>query len=228
MRNLLKNKKEIVKESQKSFSVKEVLSVFIALVALFISIFTLYLNNFRVVDRAFARIVEIGFDDYVAPGGGESVIYREHIKVKDIVVRVAFMNTGNRPAIISKVSFSIDSGKDSMFSDAKYSGDIFPFLLAPHDLKLISLHLTIKDILAFYPLMKWEPFVGREQGKSDYRFLIGLKYLSIDSGGGVHEVKVAKQFFANLKEKAWFSIGMKDRDSRDFPLTPLFAAQTQE
>jgi hypothetical protein len=86
------------KRVQSSFAVKDFIALGFSMLALTLSTATFYFSNFRIDNKLQARVAEITVDTS-AERSSKPEVYQ--------VVRVAFTNSGNRPAIVLGVMYQI-------------------------------------------------------------------------------------------------------------------------
>lgn len=197
-----------------SFTLKDWISIFalgISIIALSLSIISFYYSTLRVDDNALARIADI------ATASNEEFI----------VAQVAFVNTGNRPAIVMRAEYQLNNSLDKEKlpiggGDVRTNAGVFPLLLAPRDVRLVSLRIPIKQIIEIYasgakvehppPELK-EPLKG---------FFAGFMFVSLDSLGKVHAASTGMQIELHVIRSGLEMLGPVNINQKDdFPVISL-------
>jgi hypothetical protein len=156
-----------------NLGIKDWVTILFSAVALLISALTFF-NNYRVKDEMQARVADL----VPASGGRDAVVFR-----------VAFSNSGNRPAIILDVDCIINDQpnmKGTAFSSGCKAPDkIFPLIIQPHDVRLVDVEVQGKALEESFNHGKRISLSGRGEVA---RFFCALQYSAIDSGGVYHQV----------------------------------------
>jgi hypothetical protein len=224
-------------------AMKDGISLAFSALALLLSAWSFYKTVIEVDDNAQARIV--GAD--IVPGDQHDSA-NGYIK-GSIVVHVAYLNSGNRPALIMGTEYFLTSPSDATgigFGGAAHvAPNTFPLVLSPHHVRVIDLGIPVLYIVDNYeqgsPLSKVqltpEPTViGKCKGGSTilrsldgtpndpalHRFFLRLDYAALDSNGETHNSTSGAQFKIDVTPKAWRSINpISENNCNEFPLTPI-------
>lgn len=161
-----------------SFSIKDKFSILISTVALVISSLSFYFGNVRVEDNLQVRILK-------ANKGPES---KDSIPWDTAFIEVAYINAGNRQSIVDCPSFELSDtiefkyhsvdpsdtvGFNKSFADGfvhelrtsrgKFVNDnSFPFILQPHEMKIIKLCLPFDKFSLKYRRPNYVNFNDRK------------------------------------------------------------------
>lgn len=203
-------------EQKNRLSVKDLIGLTFSAIALTISASSYYVGNLRINNNMLARITNAGVTA-VQPNDHENGYANGQI-----FLTVAFINAGNRPAIVTGATYqlsdipNLDNGGfgDKVLVDP----GTFPILIAPKDLRLVNLKIPIQFVLHSYDSgAKLPP--SNEVEDSDLRqFFGGIRYDAVDSDGILHSTWSGMQFSMVVTKTRWSRLG----GFGTFSLTQIF------
>jgi hypothetical protein len=199
-------------------ALKDLVGFAFSTLALIVSLLTFYMSNIRVDDRAFARIAAIRVAFNPPADKGESNDF--------VVVQIAFLNPGNRDAVVLRALYSLGGTKDLLKGSeiqepVETDSGVLPLLLTPGHTRLVEFRIPVKRIV-----------VGYGQGEPDdddflalkRRLYCGLVFTSLDSGGVVYSTWAGAQC-SILSSRTGIDTDVSEIES-PFPLIPLFYVPT--
>lgn len=199
------------KRTQPSFAVKDYITLGFSMVALTLSVASFYFTNFR-FDRLQARVAEIT-SEFTSDQG------------TFVVVRLAFINSGNRPTIVLGVDYALSDHP----STAKEPFDVgpcetdqqtFPLLVQPHDIRLVDLKIPASFLIAdFDSGAPVQPAMSSESGQ-EAQFFYALDFKSLDSEGAYHDVQ--SDFFGRVNVSKKRLVGGGSVSGKEYLETDLF------
>jgi hypothetical protein len=202
-------------DEKRAMSAKDLFGILFSASALVISAASYYVSNVRVDNDASARVTDMRVE---AVNAEDSL---NGYKSGNIVVKVTFVNAGNRPAIVTKATFQLSDRPDLSnggFGDEAITADgTFPILIAPKDLRLVNLKIPLKFAIASFDSGAKLP------GKADSdlrRLFAGFRYDAIDSSGALHSSWSGMEIAIDVSKDRWKGLG-KANQRQPFSLTPL-------
>ena len=130
------------KSRKTHFAVKDWIAVSISLVALVLSIVTFYFTNFRIDDNLQARVADTSLDSEKSDDGADNRL---------MIARVAFVNAGNRPAVLLSVHYLFadkpDSENGAQGAECQSPKDSLPILIPPRDMRILDLRIPIGGLI---------------------------------------------------------------------------------
>lgn len=202
-------------------NLKDSLSLLFSAAALGVSGISYYTANVRVLDAVSARITDIRMEPGDDGDSGEG--YRKGF----VVLKVAFINTGNRQAIVDLPVYQLSDRPDlengGFGGDVDMPPDTFPFILSPKEIRLIPLRVPVSAMLRNFesglPVRSDQPSDPPRR-----RFFLGFRYPAIDSEGRPHASWSGMQVEIDVSAKAWEGL-RPTADARKgdaYPSTGLF------
>lgn len=188
--------------TQSGLSPKDWLSIGFSAAALLISSTSFYFTNLRVDDALTARLLSVTMtSDHTA------------------LLRVAFANSGNRPAIVEEARSSFETNAPRGSLGDSIGGGILetippatlPLLIAPRDLRLVQLIVEVSDLSKFFILMGLPVTsdFGVGLGSVSFnQFPADLRFLALDSTGAEHEAHSEKAFYVDVTSDGLMTAGM--------------------
>lgn len=204
------------KRAQTLFAVKDFIALGFSMVALTVSVASFYFTNFRIDNKLQARVAEITLDTSSEPSTNPEVY---------VVVRVAFTNAGNRPAIVLSAMYQF-SDRPNMDHWALggwciTAKETFPLLIQPHDIRLVDLKIPARDMIANFD--SGVPVTTPISSDSDQesQFFYALQFKSLDSEGAYYDV--LSDFFATVNVSKKRLVGGGAVKGKEFLATDLFS-----
>jgi hypothetical protein len=148
--------------NKNAISFREIVSLTLSIAAFILSLVNFYFINFRVEDDLRARVI------------GASA------KEDTAIVRVAFVNSGNRQATILAPFFQyIDTsfGKSGEWGAELENENDFPIILQPHEMKLADLKVSSEQLT-----------VNNEADSTAIQYYLAIEFSSLDSKAISHDV----------------------------------------
>jgi hypothetical protein len=188
-------------ENSPRLGLKDFLSVFLSALALLVSFATYYVTNVKVEDAVIARISDI---DVVPTTPNDNITGFRH---GFIVLKVAFINIGNRQAVINTPIYQLSDRPN--LDNGGFGGNIdadqnaFPFVLAPKEVRLIPVKIPISNMLGNLnngsPIPRSQP-----DDRIDHRrFFAGIRYVAIDSLGRLRSAWSGMQIQIDVSQNGW-------------------------
>jgi len=217
------------------FTLKDSLSIAISITALTISGIAFYYSNLRIDNSLEAKVIKI----YIQPAVNDS------IDIDTCIIQVAYLNVGNRQASVINTLFSFESSEtyphqvvadSTAYGNLFSNDDLFPFIIAAHDIKIIELKLLFKK--------NGETYLRNYYGKNDNDLYdrrvffkeasLKLEFLALDSKGTFYST-ITKDYRGHIyyddKLKKWHCLisqpprlmkTQKEMDNWEFESTSLF------
>ncbi|HEX8127237.1 MAG TPA: hypothetical protein VF548_16800 [Allosphingosinicella sp.] len=170
---------------QRIFTAKDVVALLFSAFALMLSGATFYLTNVRVSDAVTARVVDVDRTSPPSPSPRDA----------GLVVQVAFVNSGNRDAIITLPDYNftgsrgLDTG--SVGGPAAAAKGVFPFVLSPKQIRLVEVPVPVA--IAQDNLEQGSP-LPEGSSRATRRFFLSFVFSAIDSSGNQHNRSSSPQF----------------------------------
>jgi hypothetical protein len=150
-----------------------ILALIVSGLALIVSGLSFYYSSLRVDDSLSARVSVLEFQ----PRESSSPPYRNVGAVA--VVKIVFVNSGNRPAVISRIDYQyngdgVDGRSWEQVYQLKVSQPSLPLLIPPREIRLLENEVPIEDVS------------GRRDDDPALRtwsFHLRLRFISISSRG---------------------------------------------
>lgn len=114
---------------------KDLVTIFISLVAVSMSAYTFYRANYYINDSANVRTLSNNFCDS-----------SEEYRGNRITVPVIFINHGNRDLMVLELTMDIFPTDGGRGLRSRPEGNEVPVVLKPKDIKLINIHLLVEDL----------------------------------------------------------------------------------
>ncbi len=122
---------------------KDYLNILISTFALLVSIVGVYYSNIKEENRLSGKIIDfklVGhFDDY---------------KLDSVSVQIAFINSGNREALVQRPLLELEDSINSKHPYKNYfeaiSSPTFPFVIEPKQIKIVQLKIPLENIFELY------------------------------------------------------------------------------
>jgi hypothetical protein len=161
-------------DKKTSLAFKDILSIILSLAAFALSITSFYFVNYKVEDNLQARVTNTDFIRSPTKSNG----------CDTAIVQVAFVNGGNRQAIVLAPWFQLADTTNSY--NGAWGGDFdnrssFPIILQPHEMKLVDLKLSAR-------LLTLNPSRISKENPSMYEYYLAVEYFSLDSKAKKHDV----------------------------------------
>jgi hypothetical protein len=161
------------------FFTKDKFSMLISLIAVILSLLSFYISNIRVKNNLQARIVNT------------DIIKDTHLKNDSIyrdtaVIQVAFMNAGNRQAIVLKPYYYLtgENNEQSFTAGGEFTNNNeIPFMLQPHEMKLINLKLSLEEIN-----LNPGSIIDSTDKKKTYQSFCKLQFYGLDSKAEIYNI----------------------------------------
>ncbi len=157
-----------------AFTAKDALTIGLTLIAITISILSFYYSNVRVEDCLQARIVD------------SDIIYGDSASEDTAVIEVAFMNIGNRQAIVLRpwcqLADTNNTYNGAWGAEFDNSRD-FPFVLQPRELRLAKLKLSLSSINLNLGKIEFT-----SKGDTIYHSFCAIQYYALDSKAVTHDI----------------------------------------
>lgn len=197
---------------------KDWLGFLFSAVAIAISAASYYANNFRVENNTLARITDVTIDA-VAPDDPMNE-YRNG----NIVLKVAFFNAGNRPAIITGATYQLSDlpnlENGGFGNEVLVDPGTFPILVAARDLRLVNLKIPVRSVVDSFDHGARVPQSTSSPQQELRRFFAGLRYEAIDSAGMMHLAWSGMEISIDVSKMGWRRLGPAS-PKKQFSLTPL-------
>lgn len=176
-----------------SFSIKDKLSIIMSIVALVISSLSFYFGNIRVEDNLQVRILK----------ATKRPELKDSIPWDTAFIEVAYMNAGNRQAIIYCPSFELSDTLEFKSRNVEHAivhafrisigefsnSNSFPFILQPHEMKIVELCLPFNKFSLKYRRPNYLNFDGRMLFQS----FCNINFYGHDSNAKRHFTQSGKQ-----------------------------------
>jgi hypothetical protein len=199
-------------------TLKDWLGFLFSVAALAISAASYYANNYRVENNTLARITDVTIDA-VAP---DDPIHG--YRNGNIVLKVAFFNAGNRPAIITGATYQLSDlpnlENGGFGNEVLVDPGTFPFLVAARDLRLVSLKIPVRVVVESFDHGARIPQPTNDPSQELRRFFAGLRYEAIDSAGMMHLTWSGMEISIEVSKTGWRRLGPVN-PKKQFSLTPL-------
>lgn len=159
-------------KEQRLFKIKDPISFGFSLVAVILTLVNIYLANFRIVNDLNVRTVKYELKE-------------DSTGKTDVYITFAFINSGNREAIVSDGRYYLGEKKD--FQKPKFDGNFdndreLPFTLAAHEAKLITLLISHDSIDEYRKKIG----LKREGSKQEINYC-AYRFSGIDADGKEHQ-----------------------------------------
>lgn len=185
---------------QTGFSIKDKFTIILSLAALAISATSFYFSNVRVEDNLQARVTNTDIIRSIS----------DTTKCDTAVVGVAFVNGGNRQAIILSPLYQT-ADTTANFSNSKS----FPIILQPHEMKIVELKLSAQSLTL-------KPGKTSLENPSQHEYHLSIEFFSLDSEAKNHDVWGEFDVRIYMKGKEIWSISEVDYHT-DYASTDLFS-----
>lgn len=185
--------------------VKDLITFSFSIVALVVSLLNFYFTNVRVDDDLQARVADtqllsepsVSAQESKEPGNtGKQSGQKSKESPKEnkyVVARIAFINSGNRPAMVLGAKYQMSSTADrqqgAFGDDFQTSKETFPLLLEPRAMRLVDLRIPLTNLLGSLesgaPLTPspWPDMTGKT-----VQFYTAIQFFSVDSRGQSYDV----------------------------------------
>ena len=209
-----------------SLVMKDWLGILFSTLALTLSSMSFYYTELRIEDIVLARIIDL---DLGSKNGNE----------KTIETKFAFVNAGNRPAIILGADYRYAARpnlEDGGFGGPAIPlGESFPLYLGPREMRLVILQTPISNAIDNFehgspnvndyqdrePQLKPVPDIAEPRR----RFYCGFYLRALDSGGADHEAWSGMLIQFDVTKTGWQAMGFVNR-SGSTPNLVLFREQS--
>jgi hypothetical protein len=183
-----------VRARWRDFSIKDRITVSISICALLVSVSTFYVTNLRIQDKLLARVVAQTYlpvpESRLSPGFVEDT---------EFGISVAFVNAGNRSAIVMNWSASFYDMPSQQWTgghEMNYEPNPFPLFVPAHDMRLVS--LPIPDSVFKHSGIGVNS-TTRLPAQREKVLRVG--FTSIDSQGVAHKAMSGPQFWIHVDEE---------------------------
>jgi hypothetical protein len=203
------------KSTQTSFAVKDFIALGFSLVALTLSVASFYFTNFRLDNKLQVRVAEITLDNSSEDSANPEFF---------VVVRVAFTNAGNRPAVVlsAMYQFSNSPNKDSgaMGGWCTTAKETFPLFIQPHDIRLVDLKIPANGMIANFDSGAPVTTPISSDSGQESQFFYALAFKSLDSEGAYYDV--LSDFFGSVNVSKKRLLGAGAVKGKEFLAVDLF------
>jgi len=152
---------------------KEVLSLWISIFAILISIFSFYYNDIRIEDNLQARVVR----------ASHGLVKKDSIYRPAIMISIAYINSGNRQSIIFSPRYRImdylkPTNHITGLQGGFYNDCDFPIVLQPKEMKIVNLKFYAESLFSYLnsPTTKSSKQIKKE-------CFLSVKYSALNSSG---------------------------------------------
>jgi|GEM_PF-5851650 len=162
-----------------SFSFKDSVAIILSVLAFTVSVLSFYYSNIRTRDNLAARVIDMdsGLDSN---------------NVQGLMAQIAFVNSGNRQAIVSTIGYSFQRPTSDTVTKSSYGAfgrnyhriKPFPFILPPNEMRLVDFFIPCDQL--FRRLSFVTPVFDSISNDTIYNFECALNFTSVDSRGEVH------------------------------------------
>ncbi len=162
------------------------IAVIVSLLALVVSAAGFYFSYLKVEDDLQMRVIDID------PRPPDSNLAKYPYYSQGILfARTAFVNAGNRPALVVRVDWRAGpTGEHWRFgNDAYTSGKQLPFVIEPHEIRLIDLGIPAGDVVRDFQF--GAPVTDTDDPGPVFELSCSLNVTSLDSHGVSHEKETA-------------------------------------
>lgn len=199
-------------------SPKDKAGIGFSMIALVLSAASFYTSNLRIDDDTSARIVDVTVEGTTRddPSTG--------YKNGNINLKIAIVNAGNRPAIITNAVYQLSDRPTletgGFGGDLATSPQTLPMLIAAKDIRLVNFQIPIRHLLSEYSNgAKVTP--NEAVGSGDLRrFFAGIRYEAVDSRGALHSTWSGMQVSIEVSQNRWERIS-GPLNAKTYSLTPL-------
>jgi len=153
---------------------KDIVTLILSIAAFILSIMNFYFTNYRIEDNLQARVTNT---EIVGR-------FSDSTKCDTAIVQVAFVNGGNRQAIVLAPWFQLADTTNTI--NGAWGGNIdnsdaFPIILQAHEMRIVGIKLSAKTLTL-------NPGKVSKDDPSMFEYFLAIEYFSLDSKAKKHDV----------------------------------------
>lgn len=184
-------------DTKLQMTLKDWIGLAFSTLALLISAASFYNSNYRIDDDTRARVIDVLPDD-----GNDAITFK-----------VAVANAGNRPSILTDISYVVSTESDkrvNAFGDsAKTAADTIPLSVPAHDVRFIQVRIPNRALLSLYDASS-KGADPNAPGVPAGKVYFGLRFESILSSGEAKVSYTPLELEATITKEKVLSFGPAD------------------
>ena len=188
--------------------IKDPITFSLSILAIILTILNFYYSNIRIVNHLRVR----------------TVIYQrtqgDSISKDGIDVSFAFINSGNRQAIVSEGRYFLGAernfrnpGKEGVFDNY----DVLPIVLEPKQMKVITLHMSYESIDSYQKLLKINT-----QNSERQMNICAFRFKGIDSYGKEYQSSTGDDMIIDKNKNGRIEITLLDTSVNNAKVYDIF------